>query len=73
MRTETRSKTVVQNYKVYISKDGKEWPTEESCKLHEKRLDGDIIDCPDCNGAGRFRGRFYEQQRISHSGQRRKL
>lgn len=69
MRTETRSRTVVQNYNVYISKDGKEWPTEEACTRYEKRLNGDIIDCPECHGAGKFRGRFvpaYDNYDIGH-------
>lgn len=69
MKVETRQKTIIQNYNVYISKDGKEWPTEDACKLYEKRLDGTVKDCPDCHGEGRIRGRFvpeYDNYDIGH-------
>ena len=29
MRTETRQKTVIQNYNVYVAKDGKEFTDKE--------------------------------------------
>lgn len=69
MKKVTRQKTVVQDYNVYIAKDGKEFPSESACILYEKRLDGTIIDCPDCRGQGRFQGRFvpaYDNYDIGH-------
>jgi len=53
MRTEKRSRTVVQNYNVYIAKDGKEFTTEDECINHEKILDGTRVVCPECKGKGR--------------------
>lgn len=50
MKKEIRTKTV--EYVVYIAKDGKEFKTQGECKFHEKRLDGLIKDCPECNGKG---------------------
>lgn len=60
MRIENRTKLITKSYNVYISNDGKEWPSEDACIKHEKRLNGDIIDCPECHGEGRIRGRFIE-------------
>jgi len=60
MRTEQRTRQVVQTYTVYIAKDGKEFDTEDKCKHHEMMLDGTRIVCPHCNGEKRFRGRFVE-------------
>ena len=69
MRKETRQRTVVQEYNVYVAKDGKEFTSEDECKLYEKRLNGDVIECPECNGRGKFRGRFvpaYDNYDIGH-------
>lgn len=55
MRVAQRERTVVQKYNVYISKDGKEFTSEEKCINHEKMLDGSRIVCPDCNGKGRWK------------------
>lgn len=59
MRTETRTKTV--EYKVYIAKDGKEFKTQDECKFHEKKLDGLIKDCPECNGKGEISEEVIEE------------
>lgn len=69
MKTVTRQKTVIQNYNVYVAKDGKEFASEDACKLYEKRLNGDIKDCPECHGEGRIRGRWvsaYDNYDIGH-------
>lgn len=69
MRTVTKQRTVIQDYNIYIAKDGKEFTSEDACKLYEKRLNGDIIDCPDCHGEGKFRGRWvpaYDNYDIGH-------
>ena len=50
MKKEIRTKTV--EYEVYIAKDGKEFETESECILHEKKLNGDAKECPNCNGRG---------------------
>ena len=50
MRTEQRTKKVVQTYNVYIAKDGKEFESEDECKHHEMILDGTRVVCPHCNG-----------------------
>lgn len=39
MRTETRERTVVQEYNVYIAKDGKEFTDKDKCENYEKILD----------------------------------
>ena len=50
MKLETKTKTI--EYEVYIAEDGKEFESEGECKLYEKKLAGDVKDCPDCNGRG---------------------
>ena len=50
MKLENRTKTV--EYKVYVAEDGKEFETEGECILYEKRLNGDVKDCPKCQGRG---------------------
>lgn len=69
MKKETRQRTVVQDYNVYIAKDGKEFSSEEECRHHEMMLDGTRIVCPECHGEKRFRGRFvpeYDNYDIGH-------
>lgn len=58
MRTEIRTKMMPQSYKVYIAKDGKEYPSEKECMHHEKILDGTRIVCPECNGKGQVPEEF---------------
>ncbi len=53
MKKVTRQKTIVQNYNVYIAKDGKEFTSEDECINHEKILDGTRVVCPECKGKGR--------------------
>jgi len=60
MRTDIRTKQVMQTYKVYVAKDGKEFDSEESCKHHEMILDGTRIVCPRCNGKGGWQGKWIE-------------
>lgn len=50
MRIEERQKIVT--YKVYVAKDGKEFPSEEDCRNHEKELNGERKKCERCNGTG---------------------
>ena len=57
MKKVTRTKTVVQEYNVYIAKDGKEFTSEDECVHHEKMLDGTRIECPECHGKGRVNER----------------
>ena len=58
MRTVQRTRTIKQNYNVYIAKDGKEFDSEDDCKHHEMMLDGTRIVCPDCNGKGQWRTNY---------------
>ena len=60
MRTETRQKTVVVDYKVYIAKDGKEFESERECENYEKMLEGTRKVCPRCHGEGGWHGRWIE-------------
>ena len=53
MRKVTRQRTVVQDYNVYIAKDGKEFTSESECENHEKIIDGTRKECPECKGTGR--------------------
>ncbi len=55
MEVDQRERTVVQNYNVYIAKDGKEFNDEEDCINYEKILDGTRIVCPECHGEGSWR------------------
>lgn len=50
MRTETRKRTVVQEYNVYIAKDGKEFTYKDDCENYEKMLNGERKVCPKCGG-----------------------
>lgn len=58
MKTVERTRTVVEKYNVYISKDGQEFTDEEKCKHHEMLLEGTRIVCPDCGGKGRWRTEY---------------
>lgn len=60
MKKETRQRTVVQDYNVYIAKDGKEFTSESECINHEKILDGTRIVCPECHGEKGYRGKWIE-------------
>ena len=60
----TRKKTV--EYVVYIAKDGKEFNSKKECIFYEKKLDGDIIDCPECHGTGKVES-YYEYDNY-HTG-----
>ena len=60
MKKETRQRTVVQDYNVYIAKDGKEFTSENECINHEKILDGTRVVCPECNGEKGYRGKWIE-------------
>ena len=50
MRTEIKRRTV--EYTMYVAKDGTEFEKKKDCILHEKMLNGDIIECPECHGKG---------------------
>ncbi len=50
MKVNKRKRIIVQEYNVYITKDGKEFTSEEECINHEKFSDGTKIICPVCNG-----------------------
>ena len=60
MKTEQRKRTIVQDYKVYIAKDGKEFDSEDKCRHHEMILDGIRIVCPQCDGKKGWRGKWIE-------------
>ena len=60
MRKVTKQRTVIQDYNVYIARDGKEFTSESECINYEKILDGSRVVCPDCKGTGRVNER-YEQ------------
>lgn len=60
MKKVTRTRTVVQEYNVYIAKDGKEFTSEEECIHHEKILDGTRVECPNCHGKGGWQGKWIE-------------
>ena len=57
MITVNKTRTVVQEYKVYVAKDGKEFTSEEECINHEKFIDGERITCSICGGKGRINER----------------
>ena len=50
MREEKRTRMVPQEYSVFISKDGVEFPNKHDCEVHEMILDGTAKVCPDCQG-----------------------
>ena len=52
MKTVTRQRTVVENYKVFIADDGKEFNSYDACQDYEARKNGDRITCPKCGGRG---------------------
>lgn len=54
MKKVTRQKTVVQDYNVYIAKDGKEFTSEDECINYEKIQEGSRMVCPECKGKGRI-------------------
>ena len=58
MKTVTRQRTVVENYKVFIADDGKEFNSYDACQDYELRKKGERMTCPSCNGIGYFRGRW---------------
>ena len=60
MRKVTKQRTVVQDYNVYIAKDGKEFTSESECINYEKIFDGSRVVCSECKGTGRVNER-YEQ------------
>lgn len=69
MKKVTRQRTVVQDYNVYIAKDGKEFTSESECEHHEKLLDGTRIVCPECGGKKGWEGRWippYDNYDIGH-------
>ena len=51
----TRVGRKVVTYKQYVAKDGKVFDNKDECILHEKKLRGEIIECPDCHGTGKVR------------------
>ncbi len=82
MKVDQRKRTVVQEYNVYIAKDGKEFTSEKECINHEKILDGTRIVCPKCGGKGYIHekwiepyehwdgpmGGYYERDECKHCG-----
>lgn len=60
MKIVTRQRTVVQDYNVYIAKDGKEFTSESECINHEKILDGTRVVCPECKGKKGWQGKWIE-------------
>ena len=50
--TEQVKKKVVK-VKEYVAKDGNVFDNKDDCVLYEKKLDGEIIDCPECKGTGK--------------------
>ena len=50
MREEKRRRTKVEEYTVYIAKDGKTFTSQKECEVHEMILDGKAKVCPDCHG-----------------------
>lgn len=57
MITVNKTRTVVQEYKVYVAKDGVEFTSQEECINHEKFIDGERITCSNCGGRGRINER----------------
>ena len=51
MKKVVKQKTV--DYAVYVAEDGKEFTDKNECRLHERKLNGEIIECPNCHGEGR--------------------
>ena len=60
MKIEQRQRTVVQDYKVYIAKDGQEFDSEDKCKHHEMILNGTRKVCEHCGGNGGWQGKWIE-------------
>ena len=60
MKTVTRSKTVVQEYDVYIANDSTEFDSRSKCEDYELRQKGERITCPECHGKGYKLGRYVE-------------
>ena len=50
-----RIKEKIVKVKEYIAKDGKVFDNRYDCILYEKKLNGEIITCPDCKGKGKVR------------------
>lgn len=55
MKIEKRTRTIQQDYNIYVAKDGKEFDDEDKCKHYEMILDGTRIVCPNCHGKGQWR------------------
>jgi RecJ-like exonuclease len=51
MKKEVRTKII--SYNVFVADDGKEFEKEKDCKLHERKLKGEIKECPNCGGTGK--------------------
>ena len=64
MKKEIRQRTV--DYEVFISDDGTEFDNEHDALHHDKILQGEIKECPDCHGKGKI-GKE-EQEEDYHSG-----
>ena len=54
MRTEQRERTVIEKYNVYIAKDGTEFAFKDECERYEKKLNGELKECPRCHGKGKI-------------------
>ena len=47
-------KTVEVKVTKYVAKDGKEFDDAAECILYERKLKGEIKECPECHGEGRI-------------------
>ena len=50
MKKEIRTKTI--EYEVFISDDGTEFDNKQDAIHHDKIINGEIKECPDCKGLG---------------------
>lgn len=43
----------VVEFTEYVAEDGTVFRDKDECNLYERKLDGDIIECPVCHGKGK--------------------